>query len=142
MKRRQLLKAGIAAGGLSLFGCRRPSEPSELPPAAGPAPVPATLQNANLQYLCPPDGMPPVLAHPSPPSKPCSAPLFVPPVKTPVSSLDPLPIPEAHQLWEQHQPKKFYEIYEQEFKWVYHPDPPYSAGSWGWGFDGMTPGPT
>src|SRR5688572_1937623 len=56
--------------------------------------------------------------------------------------LNPPPDPAAHQLWGKHPPKKLYTIYEQEFRWVYHPDPPYNAGSWGWGFDGITPGPT
>jgi FtsP/CotA-like multicopper oxidase with cupredoxin domain len=64
------------------------------------------------------------------------------PIKQPVKSLDPLPVPEAHQRYNEFPPKKFYEIHEQEFKSVYHPDPPYNAGSWSWGFDGITPGPT
>jgi FtsP/CotA-like multicopper oxidase with cupredoxin domain len=95
-----------------------------------------------LQYLCPPDGtFPPSPG--SPACKPFVTPLFVPPIKAPETApLDPPPDPKAHQLWGEHQPKKFYRIFEQEFKWVFHPDPPYNAGSWGWGFDGMTPGPT
>src|SRR5215212_8232398 len=71
------------------------------------------------------------------------------PVKDPVPKLYPDADPAAHQGWGQplpngktYPPKKFYTIYEQEFKWVYHPDPPYDAGTWGWGFDGITPGPT
>jgi FtsP/CotA-like multicopper oxidase with cupredoxin domain len=95
-----------------------------------------------LQYLCPPDGAPPFSSQPSPPSKPFSAPLFIPSVKDPVPNLDPPPVPAAHQCWDQYPPKKYYAIFEQEFRWVYHPDPPYNAGSWGWGFDGSTPGPT
>jgi FtsP/CotA-like multicopper oxidase with cupredoxin domain len=69
--------------------------------------------------------------------------LYIPPLKQPLTNtLNPPPDPKAHQLWDQFPPKKFYEIYETEFPWVYHLDSPYSAGSWSWGFDGMTPGPT
>jgi FtsP/CotA-like multicopper oxidase with cupredoxin domain len=56
--------------------------------------------------------------------------------------MDPPPDPKAHQLWDKFPPVKCYKIFEREFKTVYHPDPPYNAGSWGWGFDDMTPGPT
>ena len=129
-----MLKAGLVAGGTSLLGCGRGSREE--------APTVAKAVNTMLQYLCPPDGNPPVLSRPSPPSKPFSMQLFVPPIKTPVPSLDPPPDPRAHQLWDEYPPKKLYTIYEQEFRWVYHSDPPYNAGSWGWGFDGTTPGPT
>jgi FtsP/CotA-like multicopper oxidase with cupredoxin domain len=133
MKRRELLKAGLAAGGMGLLACNRGRRTS------------ADLGSADtstLQYLCPPDGAPPALSIASPKSRPFAAPLFVPPVKQPVPSLDPPPNPKAHQLYGEHPPKKLYAIYEQEFKWVYHPDAPYNAGSWSWGFDGITPGPT
>jgi len=133
MKRRDLLKTGVLAGGAGLLGC-----------GLGGASFPSTakVESTMLQYLCPPDGAPPPLSIASPKSTPFAAPLFVPPLKAPVDKLDPAPDPKAHQLWDEHPPKKFYEIYEQEFRWVYHPDPPYNAGTWGWGFDGMTPGPT
>lgn len=123
MRRRELFKvAGSGLVGGSLFG-----------------------QNPNaalLKYLCPPDGALPDLAVPSPKSTPFAATMNIMPVKQPVASLDPPPVPAAHQLYEQNLPKKFYEIVEGEFQWVYHPDPPYNAGTWGWGFDGITPGPT
>jgi FtsP/CotA-like multicopper oxidase with cupredoxin domain len=127
MKRREMLKAGLAAGGAGLISSRW-----------------SVGQDSRLQYLCPPDGTPPQLeAAPSPPSRPFAGPLNVLPVKQPAAApLNPPPDPAAHQLWDKYPPKKFYTFYEQEFRWVYHPDPPYAAGSWGWGFDGITPGPT
>ena len=126
MRRRDVLKLGLAAGGSGLLAARGArADPKEM-----------------LKFLCPPDGEPPDLATPSPPVRPFVAPLFVPPVKQPVASLDPQPDPRAHQLYEEHLPKKLYEIYEQELLWTYHPDPPYGNGSYSWGFDGTTPGPT
>ena len=126
MRRRDVLKLGLAAGGSSLLAGRAlAGDPREL-----------------LQFLCPPDGEPPDLATPSPPAREFVAELFVPPVKQPVASLDPPPDPRAHQRYEEFRPKKLYEIHEEEFDWVYHPDPPYGNGSASWGFDGSTPGPT
>src|SRR5262249_54251637 len=101
----------------------------------------AQTPNPLLQFLCPPDGEPPDLGTPSPPARPFVAELFVPPVKQPVATLDPPPDPRAHQLYDEFPPKKLYTLREQEFLWAYHPDPPYGAGSWSWGFDGVTPGP-
>ncbi|MCH8290307.1 hypothetical protein IH992_04285 [Candidatus Poribacteria bacterium] len=107
-----------------------------------------------MKYLCPPDGFPDQLTYkPSPLAETFKAELFVPPIMQPVDRLDPLPDPQAHQLYDDFLPKKLYEIYEREFRWVYHPDPPYSnnGGSLSWGFWGknsanqmspMTPGPT
>src|SRR5215469_5263 len=106
-----------------------------LPPAL------TAQQNENLlRYLCLPDGLPP--DPPSPKSTPFVAPLFIPPIKKPVARLDPPPDPRAHQRYHEYPPKKFYEIREQEFRWFYHPEPPYDRGSWSWGWDGSTPGPT
>jgi FtsP/CotA-like multicopper oxidase with cupredoxin domain len=127
MKRRQLLKLGLAAAATQ---------------ALSPPSVAAAQQSQNLlQYLCSPDGLPPDAA--SPPSQPFLAPLFVPPIKQPITQpLEPPPDPSAHQRYNEYPPKKFYVIKEQEFLWKYHPQPPYGNGSWSWGFDGMTPGPT
>jgi len=126
MRRRDVLKLGLAAGGSGLLA---------------PRGALATESNPLFQFLCPPDGEPPDLATPSPPARPFVAELFVPPVIEPVAALDPLPDPRAHQLYEKYPPKKFYELREQELRWTYHPDPPYNVGSWSWGFNGSTPGP-
>src|SRR5947209_4482303 len=128
MKRRQLLKLGLAAGAATL---------------ARPWRMAAQQNKDKLKFLCTPDGLPPdLLSRPSPPSRPFVTPLFVPTIKQPVSKLVPAPDPSAHQRYEEYPPQKFYEIHEQEFLWRYHIDPPYDKGSWSWGFDGMTPGPT
>ncbi len=127
IQRRDVLKLGLAAGGSGLLAAHgaRAADPKEM-----------------LKFLCPPDGEPPDLATPSPPVRPFVAPLFVPPIKQPVASLDPPPDPRAHQLYDEHLPRKLYEIHEQELLWTYHPDAPYGSGSYSWGFDGTTPGPT
>jgi FtsP/CotA-like multicopper oxidase with cupredoxin domain len=132
MQRRDALKTGLALAGGGLLASR------------------GKAQDNFLKYLCPPDGTPPdLLARPSPPSRPFAGPLNIPPVKSPVPKLYPDADPTAHQGWAKplsngktYPPQKFYTIYEQEFKWIYHPDPPYDGGTWGWGFDGITPGPT
>jgi FtsP/CotA-like multicopper oxidase with cupredoxin domain len=126
-KRRDVLKWSIAAGGSGW-----------LSDAAAVSATPTAM----LGYLCPPDGEKPELATASPPARAFVQPLFVPPVKQPVERLVPPPDPRAHQLYAAFPPKKFYEIREQEFTWIYHPDPPYGNGSGSWGFDGSTPGPT
>lgn len=124
IKRRDFVKMGLAAGAGSLL-----------------APTLEAQQDDNLlRFLCLPDGLPP--DPPSPKSTPFVADLFIPPIKQPVPRLDPPPDPRAHQRYDEYPPKKFYEIHEQEFLWKYHPEAPYDKGSWSWGFDGMTPGPT
>src|ERR1044071_8014487 len=127
MRRRDMLKLGLAAGGAGVIAGK----------------VSAQEKGKDLlKYLCPPDGFPDQLtARPSPAARPFAAELFVPPVKVPVPKLDPLPDPRAHQRYDEFPPKKFYEIRETEILWTYHPDPPYDKGSWSWGFDGVTPGP-
>ncbi len=127
VKRRDVLKLGLAAAGSGLIGAQG-----------------AKAQSPELlKYLCPPDGTTPdLVTRPSPPSRPFVAPLNVMPLKEPVAKLDPPPNPQAHQRYAEFLPKKFYEIRETEFRWVYHPDAPYNVGSWSWGFDGITPGPT
>ncbi len=141
IRRREVLKLGLVAGGSGLLARRAAAaDPSDL-----------------LKFLCPPDGEPPDLATPSPPARPFVAPLFVPPIMQPVAQLDPQPDPRAHQRYEEFKPQKFYEIHEQEFLWVYHPEAPYGdgtlipkpgdathkpVGSLSWGFNGSTPGPT
>jgi hypothetical protein len=108
-KRRDLLKLGLAAAGAGLLGAgQSPAQDQEL-----------------LQYLCPPDGLPPDLSRPSPKAEPHVAELFVPPIKQPAPKLDPPPSARAHQRYNDFLPKKFYEIRETEFQWAYHPHPPY-----------------
>ena len=131
MRRRDVLKLALAAGGAGALAARG-----------------AAAQDEDLlKYLCPPDGFPDPLSRPSPKAEAFAAELFVPPVKRPTPALDPPPDPRAHQRYAEFPPKKFYEIRETEFQWQYHPHPPYSDArgrgvSWSWGFDGTTPGPT
>ena len=92
-----------------------------------------------------PDGfVPGFLANPSPPARPFVQPLFVMPQAQPVpmSTLNPLPDPLRHQRYNEFLPKKFYIQTLDEFRWNYHPDPPYNQGTWSYGFDGITPGKT
>ena len=98
--------------------------------------------NASLVF---PDGFTPsIAARPSPPVTPFVAPLNIMPVATPVGqgALDPQPDPLRHQRYDEFLPQKFYVERLQEFLWTYHPEPPYNNGSWSWGFNGITPGPT
>lgn len=125
VNRRDALKLGLAAAGSGLIGFDRVMAQS-----------PTLLEN-----LCSPQNRSPDTPV-SPASRPFVAPLYIMPVKQPIPSLDPSPDPNAHQRYEEYPPKKFYEIRETEFRWVYHPDAPYNAGSWSWGFDGGIPGPT
>lgn len=125
MKRRDVLRLAAAAAGARVAAAQTRTRPSDL-----------------LQYLCPPDGFAAPFFQPSPKAEPFVAELFVPAIKQPVPALDPPPDPRAHQRYEQYLPKKFYETSEVELQWQYHPHPPYDKGSWSWGFDGTTPGPT
>ncbi len=127
IRRRDFFKLGLAAGAARLLGANAQAQADGVP-----------------KFLCSPDGLPPdLLTRQSPKSTPFAAELYVPPVKRPAAKpLTPPPDPRAHQRYHEFLPKKFYEIHEQEFLWHYHPDPPYDQGSWSWGFDGATPGPT
>jgi FtsP/CotA-like multicopper oxidase with cupredoxin domain len=127
IRRRDCIKLGLAAGGGALLAGRGAL---------------ADDRKDLLRFLCPPDGEPPDLATQSPSVRPFVCELFVPPIKQPVARLDPPPDPRAHQRYDEFPPQKLYEVREQEFLWTYHSDPPYGAGSWSWGFDGSTPGPT
>lgn len=137
--RRNLLKLGAAASGASLALGKDASADTQLEQA-----------RTFTKFLCPPDDRPHDLGTipPSPPATPFKCPLFVPPVMDPVPALDPPPDPNAHQRYHEFEPQKLYEIYEREFKWKFHCDPPYDKGSYTWGFgntpDGAasTPGPT
>ncbi len=150
--RRDFVKLGIAAGGSSLF--------------AGSSALARNreFREELLKFLCPPDDRARELNDqpPSPEARPFVTPLFIPPVMEPMYTWDqkagwkgwdlksgrwrtaapnPLPDPEAHQRYDEFHPRKLYEIHEQEFRWSYHIDPPYTVhknnqplGSWSWGF--------
>lgn len=133
--RRDLIKYGLVAGGAGLMAS------------------PSRAQNRDyLRFLCPPDDRPRDLDDlpPSPEATPFVQELFVPPVMKPVPSLDPAPVPAAHQRYDEFRPQKLYEIHQREFKWCFHPDPPYKNGSWVWGWQSgekdapppCSPGPT
>jgi FtsP/CotA-like multicopper oxidase with cupredoxin domain len=92
-----------------------------------------------------PDGFKPSIAEsPSPPVTPYKDPLNVIPIAQPVNpaTLNPPPDPERHQRYNEFPPQKFYVENIGEFLWQYHSDPPYDQGTWSWGFNGITPGPT
>ncbi|MBS1867677.1 MAG: multicopper oxidase domain-containing protein [Acidobacteria bacterium] len=126
VKRRDVFKLGLGAAGTALA--------SRL--ARGQAP------QSGLVF--PQTFRPSIVDRPSPPATPFIAPLNVMPVARPVlpSALNPPPDPLAHQRYSDFLPQRFYIQRISEFRWQYHPEPPYNLGSWAWGFDGMTPGPT
>ena len=94
----------------------------------------------NVRFLSPPDGMPDFQAVQSPPVRPFVDPMFVPPMKRPVTgALDPAPDGKRHQLYDEYPARVFYEIREHEFQWKFHSD--YGQVTWSWGFDGSSPGP-
>lgn len=129
VKRRDLLKAGLAAGASGLFvaGKARGDE----------------AHRRLTRFLCSPDDRARELDDqpPSPEAEPFVTPLFIPPVMQPLppdQPLNPPPDPRAHQRYEDFLPKRFYEIREREFRWKYHANAKYSAagGSWSWGWEG------
>jgi FtsP/CotA-like multicopper oxidase with cupredoxin domain len=121
--RRDVLKAGLAAVGTGLA--------SKLARGQDGLVFPHTYQ-------------PSIIARPSPPATPFVAPLNVMPIAQPVpaSALNPAPDPLAHQRFADFLPKKFYIQHISEFRWQYHPEPPYNQGCWAYGFNGITPGET
>jgi FtsP/CotA-like multicopper oxidase with cupredoxin domain len=145
VSRRDVLRYGIAAGGVGVAG-------GGLFAGRAGAASPADL----TQFLCPPDDRARQLNDlaPSPTARPFVQPLFAPPTMQPVERLDPAPDPRAHQRYEEFRPQRFYEIRESEFQWAFHPDGPYTVerggerrGSWVWGFRDRfgvpsSPGPT
>ena len=124
--RRDVLRMGFAAAGTGLA--------SRL----------AHAQTPQSGLVFPQTFQPSIVAAPSPPATPFVAPLNVMPVAQPVpaSALVPAPDPLAHQRYTEFPPKKFYIQHINEFRWQYHPEPPYDQGSWSWGFNGITPGET
>jgi len=157
MRRRDLLKAGLA-GGASVFASSRVFAQHKAEYEA--------QQKEWLQYLCPPDDRARELDNqaPSPYARPFEAEIFAPALMKPSylwdeekgwqrfneetqeyepGEPDPLPDPKAHQRYEEFHPRKLYEIHEREFQWNFHPDPPYTLagagekkGTWVWGFQG------
>lgn len=126
--RRDATKLGLAAAGGGLLGRSAPAD--------------AAIPQSGLVF---PDGFRQgILDHPSPAATPFVVPLFVIPVAQPVpqSALIPGPDPLRHQRYNEFKPKKFYIHELTEFKWQYHTEGVYAGGSWSWGFNGITPGPT
>ncbi len=136
LNRRDTLKFGLATAGASLA----PSA-SEAVPQSGLV-FPDTFE-------------PSIVTRPSPPSTPFVAPLNVMPVAQTVDpgTLDPAPDPLRHQRFDDFPPNKFYREVISEFRWKYHPEPPYGdghvgregdpeIGTFSWGFNGITPGET
>lgn len=128
VKRRDALTLGLAAAGTGTM--------SKLARAAGPVP--------QSGLIFPQTFSPSIVERPSPPATPFVAPLNVMPVARPVdaASLSPPPDPRRHQRFNEFLPKKFYVQRIGEFRWQYHPEPPYDQGTWSWGFNGITPGET
>ena len=121
--------------------------------ALAPGQTLATTPRDLLQYLCPPGNLPDQLSwEPSPHAEPFKAELFIPPVlePQPLDALEPPADPRAHQLWGTTlygawdlMPRDSHTVRQREFRWPYHPDPPYDQGtvSWGWaGPDGWSLG--
>lgn len=84
----------------------------------------------------------------SPRTRPFVDPLPIPPVKTPVSVLNPAPrqspLPgegrrRAHQAYTRFPPQKYYEVHQKVGRHRFHSDLPFTDI---WGFDGIFPGPT
>lgn len=126
-KRRDVLKLGLAAGGMGVAAKALATREIAIP-------------QSGLVF---PDGFTPShIKEPSPFATPFKDPLFRIPVARPVPAglmNNPAPPdPAAHQKWAELTPQKFYIERIREFKWRYHSDQPYQRGSWSWG---MTTGP-
>ncbi len=101
---------------------------------------------------------PSIIASPSPPVTPFTAPLHVMRVAEPINpaEYDLPPDPERHQRWDDFLPELYYREIISEFRWKYHHEPPYgdgtegnvgplgdeNIGSWSWSFNGQVPGET
>lgn len=122
MRRREVIVSGALGAGSSLLPGKR----------------------LGAQLVFPDNMVPSIVAEPSPPATPWVAPFNRMPWMRPVSprKLRPPPDPARHQRYEEFKPRRFYIERIQEFLWQYHPEPPYDRGSWSWGFNGITPGPT
>ena len=86
----------------------------------------------------------------SPPTTPFIAPLPIPPVLEPQTSMTPAPQAEpnaaagearraVHQRWDEFLPKELYEVHAREAQHSFHPELPMNTV---WGYDGIVPGPT
>jgi len=142
MKRRDLLKGGAATlgGSLVFHPVQGQSGLSGLSSvAANPDHDPdRPVSSGGLVF--PQTSKPSILARPSPHAEPFVQPLFIMPTADEVfrvdeSDLDPAPDPERHQRFDEFEPQKFYLERLTEGRWVYHPDPPYSQGTWHLGWD-------
>ena len=66
-------------------------------------------------------------------------PLWIPPVAQPVEALDPPPVPENHQMYDDYPPVHLYDVDVRQSTWQFHPDLPPSTT---WGFNGFPMGET
>tara|TARA_B100001123_G_scaffold235933_1_gene264619 strand:- start:100 stop:1953 length:1854 start_codon:yes stop_codon:yes gene_type:complete len=149
-KRRDALKLGLAAAGAGLASKVTKSDAIE-----------ATVKWKSFPQtgLVFPDNLTPsIIANPSPPVTPFTAPLHVMRIAEPINPVlyDPQPDPERHQRWNDFPPEQYYREVLSEFRWKYHHEAPYGdgvegnvgrlgnqdVGSWSWGFNGQVPGET
>ncbi|MFP6681214.1 MAG: multicopper oxidase domain-containing protein [Gammaproteobacteria bacterium] len=146
-KRRDALKLGLAAAGVGLA--------SKVSQAVAGQKWDSFPQSG----LVFPDNLEPsIIANPSPPVTPFTAPLHVMRVAEPIDpgTYIPAPDPERHQRWDDFVPQRYYREVISEFRWKYHHEAPYgdgtagnvgrlgdeNIGSWSWGFNGQCPGET
>ncbi len=107
----------------------------------------------------PDTGVPSIVSRPSPPVIPFTDKLYRMPIAQPLplSAFDPAPDPARHQRYNDFPAVKFYQEEITEFRWRYSSQGPYGDGtiggatgwdpagkygSWHWGFNKATPGPT
>ncbi len=127
-KRRDILKLGVAAGGVGLVASKAGAR-MEVP-------------DSGLVF---PDGfIPSIIDRPSPPVTPFKDPLYQMPTAVPMTpnAFHPPPDPMRHQRYHDFPPVKFYREVLAERKWRYHSDQPYQSGSWSYTMNGAIPGPT
>jgi FtsP/CotA-like multicopper oxidase with cupredoxin domain len=133
VSRRTVLKAGAVAGGVALITSTK-SFPTHLLEPSAYAQTDDCLVNPGT----------------SPPTSAFVQALPIPPIKTPVPSLNPVPTKHAnigggetprgsHQKWSQFPPQALYDVRTKPGIHQFHPELPPTPI---WGYDGIVPGPT